>query len=190
MARTTIRSHVIAAKYHNLESGDPLSFPHLPVTDFEGCTRNFETLLPLLAASAEPATRGGARGASRIFYSEAVGSITTSSSAAVALTSGPTIHVPSTGSWLVGLSLFMQAQGEGLTGLEAFVVRSGSSVTGPGRHLYTVTRQTFDGGIFSATWPAALNANDALSVMVATSAKVSASFSTACITLELGIEGK
>lgn len=167
------------------------SFAHLPVTDFEGCTRNFETLLPLLNASEESPTRsGGAKGASRIFYSEAVGSITTSSAAAVALTSGPTIHVPSSGSWLVGLSLFMQAQAEGLTGLEAFVVRSGVSVTGPGRHLYAVARQTFDGGIFSAVWPAALNANDALSVMVATSAKVSASFSTACITLQLGIEAK
>jgi hypothetical protein len=166
------------------------AFPHLPVTDFSGCTQNFEKLLPLLSASEEPATRGGAKGASRIFYSEAVGSITTSSSTAVALTSGPTIHVPSSGGWLVGLSLFMQAQAEGLTGLEAFIVRSGVSVTGPGRHLYAATHQTFDGGIFSATWPAALSANDALSVFVATSAKVSASFSTACITLQLGIEGK
>jgi hypothetical protein len=35
-----------------------LSFEHLPVTDFEGCTRNFETLIPVLAASEEPTTRG------------------------------------------------------------------------------------------------------------------------------------
>lgn len=38
------------------------SFPHLPVTDFPGCTQNFERLLPLLNAS-ESATGTSTRGA-------------------------------------------------------------------------------------------------------------------------------
>lgn len=40
------------------------SFPHLPVTDFPGVTRNFETLLPLLNASEEPAKRRSGSGES------------------------------------------------------------------------------------------------------------------------------
>jgi hypothetical protein len=38
-----------------------MSFPHLPVTDFPGCTQNFERLLPLLDASESSATRRGSR---------------------------------------------------------------------------------------------------------------------------------
>lgn len=106
------------------------------------------------------------------------GSIVTSSSAAVSLTSGPSLIIPASGRWEIGLSVFMQSQAEGLTGMESLILKNGTSI---GLWLYMVSYKTFEGGTVYRALPAEFIAKDVLTVAVSTSAKISTSFSNAVI---------
>lgn len=110
------------------------------------------------------------------------GSITRTTTPTAALTSGPSITIPVTGTYLVRYGAFVQSNAVGLFQGNVSVAKNG---TGVGGSIAFVGQAQFDGGSIMGEQTLALAAGDVLTLVVTNNNTVSTTYANGTISATL-----